>query len=235
MTVSVGGFVPKPFTPFQWFGQNTREELSRKMYLLRDELRRDRGVQFKWHDPKATVVEGIASRGDRRLGPVIEDVWRDGGTFQEWSEFFDLDLWTAALERHGLSLERYVYRHRTEDEVLPWDHISRGIAQGLPVAGLARRARPRSGSKTAGGRLVTTAVRAPATASSTSSRRRFRRPAAAKGPGRIASRPAKCRSSSCRRGREIADPVGAARDRAGADADPAAIHQGGQGPLHQSP
>ncbi len=127
VTVSVGGFVPKPFTPFQWFGQNTREELSRKMYLLRDELRRDHGVQFKWHDPKATVVEGIASRGDRRLGPVIEDVWRAGGTFQEWSEFFDLDLWTAALERQGLSLEQYVYRHRTEDEVLPWDHISAGL------------------------------------------------------------------------------------------------------------
>ena len=127
VTVSVGGFVPKPFTPFQWFGQNTREELTRKMYLLRDELRRDRGVQFKWHDPKATVVEGIASRGDRRIGPVIEDVWRHGGTFQEWSEFFDVDLWTAALERQGLSLEQYVYRHRTEDEVLPWDHISAGL------------------------------------------------------------------------------------------------------------
>ncbi len=127
ITVSVGGFVPKPFTPFQWFGQNTREELSRKMYLLRDELRRDRGVQFKWHDPKATVVEGIASRGDRRLGPVIEDVWRNGGTFQEWSEFFDLELWTEALQRHGLSLEQYVYRHRTEDEILPWDHISAGL------------------------------------------------------------------------------------------------------------
>ncbi len=127
VTVSVGGFVPKPFTPFQWFGQNTREELSRKMYLLRDELSRDRGIQFKWHDPKATVVEGIASRGDRRLGPVIEDVWRNGGTFQEWSEFFDLDLWTAALERHGLSLEHYVYRHRTQDELLPWDHISAGL------------------------------------------------------------------------------------------------------------
>jgi len=127
ITVSVGGFVPKPFTPFQWFGQNTREELSRKMYLLRDELKRDRGVQFKWHDPKATVVEGIASRGDRRLAQVIEDVWRSGGTFQEWSEFFDLDLWTSALERHGLSLDRYVYRHRAEDEVLPWDHISAGL------------------------------------------------------------------------------------------------------------
>ena len=127
VTVSVGGFVPKPFTPFQWFGQNTREELTRKMHLLRDELRRDRGVQLKWHDPKATAAEGIASRGDRRLGPVIEEVWRRGGRFQEWSEHFDLDLWLEALEHHGLSLEEVVYRHRTEDEVLPWDHISAGL------------------------------------------------------------------------------------------------------------
>jgi radical SAM family uncharacterized protein len=127
VTVSVGGFVPKPFTPFQWFGQNTREELTRKMYLLRDELRRDRGIQFKWHDPRATVVEGIASRGDRRVGAVIEDVWRNGGRFQEWSEHFDLQLWLDALDRAGLSLEEVVYRHRTEDEVLPWDHISAGL------------------------------------------------------------------------------------------------------------
>ncbi|CAN5911135.1 TIGR03960 family B12-binding radical SAM protein [soil metagenome] len=127
VTVSLGGFVPKPFTPFQWFGQNTRQELSRKIYLLRDELRRDHGIKLKWHDPKASMAEGLVSRGDRRLGAVIEDVWRHGGTFQEWSEHFDLDLWTDALERAGLREEDYVYRHRTDDETLPWDHLSAGL------------------------------------------------------------------------------------------------------------
>jgi radical SAM family uncharacterized protein len=127
VTVSVGGFVPKPFTPFQWFGQNTVTELTRKVNLLRDATHRDRGVQLKWHDPRATVVEGLASRGDRRLGPVIESVWRAGGTFQEWSEHFDITLWEAAMAEHGLSLDWYVYRHRTEDEVLPWDHLSAGL------------------------------------------------------------------------------------------------------------
>src|SRR4051812_15648625 len=101
VTVSVGGFVPKPFTPFQWFGQNTVAELQRKIFLLRDETRRTKGVQLKWHDPKATLVEGMVSRGDRRLGPVIEAVWRRGGTFQEWSEMFDHDLWVDAMARHG--------------------------------------------------------------------------------------------------------------------------------------
>ena len=127
VTVSLGGFVPKPFTPFQWFGQNTVEELRRKINLLRDDTRRNHGVKVKWHDPKATLAEGIMSRGDRRLGPVIEEVWRRGGTFQEWSEKFDLTLWHEAMANHGLDPDWYVHRHRTEDEVLPWDHLSAGL------------------------------------------------------------------------------------------------------------
>ena len=127
VTVSVGGFVPKPFTPFQWFGQNTKAELRRKIGVLRDDLRRARGVQLKWHDPAASLAEGLASRGDRRLGPVIEHVWRHGGTFQEWSEHFDLGRWQAAAQACGVDIDAYVYRHRAFDEVLPWDHLSAGL------------------------------------------------------------------------------------------------------------
>lgn len=127
VTVSVGGFVPKPFTPFQWFGQNTSEELQRKINLLRDATRRMHGVQVKWHDPKATLVEGLMSRGDRRLADVIETVWRRGGTFQEWNERFDLELWLDAMREHDLDPDFYAHRHRTEDEVLPWDHLSAGL------------------------------------------------------------------------------------------------------------
>jgi radical SAM family uncharacterized protein len=127
VTVSVGGFVPKAFTPFQWFGQNTMEELARKVHLLRDAARHERGLQLKWHDPKATMAEGIASRGDRRIGAVVEHVWRNGGTFQEWSEHFDLDLWLEGLAKAGLRPEDVVYRHRTEDEILPWDHLNAGL------------------------------------------------------------------------------------------------------------
>lgn len=127
VTLSVGGFVPKPFTPFQWFGQNTTDELSRKIFLLRDQVKQHRGVQMKWHDPAASLIEGIASRGDRRIGPVIETVWRRGGTFQEWSEHFASNLWLDAMAEHGLSVDWYVHRHRTDDEVLPWSHISAGL------------------------------------------------------------------------------------------------------------
>ncbi|MGQ0830261.1 MAG: TIGR03960 family B12-binding radical SAM protein [Microthrixaceae bacterium] len=127
VTVSVGGFVPKAFTPFQWFGMNTETELRRKVNLLRDAAKTAKNVQLKWHDTRATLVEGLVSRGDRRLGPVIEQVWRAGGTFQEWSEHFRLDLWEKAMADHGLDMDWYCHRHRTDDEVLPWDHLSAGL------------------------------------------------------------------------------------------------------------
>jgi len=127
INVGVSTFCPKPFTPFQWFGQNTLAELQRKIGLLRDDARRSKGVQFKWHDAKASIVEGLMSRGDRRVGAVIEHVWRNGGVFQEWNEHFDYDLWMRAAEACGVSIDWYVYRHRSFDEVLPWDHISAGL------------------------------------------------------------------------------------------------------------
>jgi radical SAM family uncharacterized protein len=127
VTVSLGGFVPKAHTPFQWFGQNTTAELQRKVQLVRDATRKAGGVQLKWHDPKATLAEGIASRGDRRIGAVIERVWRMGGTFQEWSERFDVRRWEEAMAAEGLSIDWFVHRHRAQSEVLPWSHLSAGL------------------------------------------------------------------------------------------------------------
>lgn len=127
VTASVGGFVPKAHTPFQWFGQDTVSDLRRKVGMLKDATRRVHGVNLRWHDPEATLAEGIASRGDRRIGRVIETVWRNGGTFQEWSEKFDLQRWLDAMDEHGLSVDWFVNRERDEDEVLPWDHISAGL------------------------------------------------------------------------------------------------------------
>lgn len=129
VTVSLGGFVPKPHTPFQWFGQNTPRELRRKIDLVRGATERARGVQVRWHDPAASVAEGIATRGDRRVGRVIERVWRAGGVFQEWGEYFDLGRWEAAMAAEGLSIDWYVHRHRDDTEVLPWTHLSAGLHQ----------------------------------------------------------------------------------------------------------
>ena len=125
--------MPKPHTPFQWFGQDTVAELERKVTLLRNEARRTRGLPIRWHEPAASVAEGLASRGDRRMGAVIERVWRAGGTFQEWSERFDLSLWEAALAAEGLSVDVVCHRDRDADEALPWDHISAGLHRDLPL------------------------------------------------------------------------------------------------------
>ena len=127
VTASVGGFVPKAQTPFQWHGQDSKEELERKVAMLRQEARLTRGLQIRWHEPAATVAEGILSRGDRRMGAVIESVWRQGGVFQEWSEHFDLERFTTALDEAGLDLDALTTRTRDEGEVLPWDHLSAGL------------------------------------------------------------------------------------------------------------
>ena len=125
--MSVGGFVPKAHTPFQWFGQNGVGELQRKIHLLRDDLRKS-GAQVRWHDPGRDATP----RASRRVATVasarvIERVWRAGGTFQEWSEHFVLDRWLDAMAAEGLDPDWYVTRHRTDDEILPWDHIAAGL------------------------------------------------------------------------------------------------------------
>lgn len=125
-TISLGGFVPKAHTPFQWFGQNSVEELRRKIFMVRDTLRGTK-ANLKWHDPEATFAEGILSRGDRRIGRVIERVWRAGGTFQEWSEHFRLERFLTAMAAEGLDPDWYVTRHRDEHEILPWEHITAGL------------------------------------------------------------------------------------------------------------
>ena len=178
--------MPKPHTPFQWFGQDTVDELERKVALLRAEARRTRGLTIRWHEPAASVAEGLASRGDRRMGAVIERVWRAGGTFQEWSERFDLSLWESALAAEGLGVDEVCHRDRGDDEALPWDHISAGLHRDF-LWGDWQDAWPAWRSRTAAGPHVTTAARAPGSGSSTSWHRRSRRRAGARGRGRTSA------------------------------------------------
>ncbi|HET8960525.1 TIGR03960 family B12-binding radical SAM protein [Nocardioides sp.] len=134
-TVSIGGFVPKPHTPFQWASQLDHVTTDDRLAKLRDAVRSDkrfgRAIGFRYHDGKPGVVEGLLSRGDRRVGRVIEEVWRDGGRFDGWSEHFSYDRWVAAAERGlagtGLDLDWYTTREREYDEVLPWDHLDSGL------------------------------------------------------------------------------------------------------------
>ncbi|MEV5560035.1 TIGR03960 family B12-binding radical SAM protein [Nonomuraea wenchangensis] len=130
-TVSIGGFVPKPHTPFQWAGQADHETVDRRLKALRDSLRGDkeygRAIGFRYHDGKPSIVEGLLSRGDRRVGAVIRAVWEDGGRFDGWSEHFSYERWMAAADQAGIDVDWYTTREREENEVLPWDHLDAGL------------------------------------------------------------------------------------------------------------
>lgn len=134
-TVSIGGFVPKPHTPFQWAAQLDHVTTDERLKKLRDTVREDkkygRAIGFRYHDGKPGIVEGLLSRGDRRVGRVIEEVWRDGGRFDGWSEHFSYDRWMAAAERGladtGVDVDWFTTREREYDEVLPWEHLDSGL------------------------------------------------------------------------------------------------------------
>ena len=134
-TVSIGGFVPKPHTPFQWAAQLDHETTDERLRKLRDTVRADRrygrAIGFRYHDGRPGIIEGLLSRGDRRVGAVIEAVWRDGGRFDGWSEHFSFERWEACaareLARVGVDLDWFTTRERDYDEILPWDHLDSGL------------------------------------------------------------------------------------------------------------
>src|SRR3954468_20545896 len=126
-TVSIGGFVPKPHTPFQWAPQLSAEDTDPQLRLLKDAIGRDRSIGFRYHDGKPGMIEGLLSRGDRRVGAVIEEVVESGGRFDGWSEHFSYERWTAAAEKVGVDIGWYTTRERDVTEVLPWDHLDSGL------------------------------------------------------------------------------------------------------------
>ena len=126
ITVSTSCFIPKPHSPFQWEAQISREEYLRRVNLLRASIN-SRNVVYNWHDADTSVVEAVLSRGDRRLGPVIEEVWRCGGRLEAWSDYFSFQRWMDALDKFGLSADFYACRERSTDEILPWDVIDVGV------------------------------------------------------------------------------------------------------------
>jgi radical SAM family uncharacterized protein len=134
-TVSIGGFVPKAHTPFQWAGQAESDVIDARLMKLKDALRSDRNyakaIGFRYHDGKPGSIEGLLSRGDRRVGRVIEAAWRAGGRFDGWSEHFSYERWITASETGfagtGVDLAWYTTRERDYAEVLPWDHLDSGL------------------------------------------------------------------------------------------------------------
>jgi radical SAM family uncharacterized protein len=134
-TISIGGFVPKPHTPFQWAAQAHPDVVDNRLRKLREAVNSNRklgkNIGMRYHDGQPSLIEGLLARGDRRVGGVIEKVWRDGGRLDGWSEHFSYSRWVdaaaAVLEPQGVSLEWFTTRERGEDEILPWDHLDSGL------------------------------------------------------------------------------------------------------------
>ena len=136
VTASVSTFCPKPHTPFQWAAQLSLEETRARHALLRRELGRRR-IAFRWHDAELSFLEGLFSRGDRRLADVLETAQRRGARFDGWSEHCRMDVWRAALAEHSVDPATYL-RRRPLGETLPWDHLDAGLAKRFLRQDLAR-------------------------------------------------------------------------------------------------
>ncbi len=126
ITVSTSCFVPKPHTPFQWEAQNTMEEYQRKVELLRSSMRA-KAITYNWHAPDTSFMEAVLSRGDRRIGSVIYEVWKNGGKLDSWSDYFSFERWMNAFKTCGIDPHFYATRERGKDEILPWGFVSVGV------------------------------------------------------------------------------------------------------------
>lgn len=132
IVASTSFFVPKPFTPFQWAGQCTKEEFLNKAYLTRTaiaEQLNQKSIKYNWHEADASVLEGVLARGDRRLGEVIRRVYEKGSFYDAWGEYYDNARWLETMAECGLTPEFYTHRERPVDELLPWDFIDCGVTK----------------------------------------------------------------------------------------------------------
>ena len=123
VTASVSNFVPKPHTPYQWNGMETREYFQRTGQYLRSKCR-IRSVAVKQHDIETSLLEGLLTRGDRRIAPVVYEAWRRGARLDAWKECFNPQLWWKAVADLGIDFDFYVHRKRPIGELLPWDHVN---------------------------------------------------------------------------------------------------------------
>ena len=132
IVASTSFFVPKPFTPFQWARQCTKEEFIEKAYLTRtavSEQLNQKSIKYNWHEADVSVLEGILARGDRRLCEVIRRVYKEGSIYDAWGEYYDNERWMRVLTECGLSADFYAHRERSLDEILPWDFIDCGVTK----------------------------------------------------------------------------------------------------------
>lgn len=132
ITISTSFFVPKPFTPFQWARMYTPEDYIGRAKIVNDTVKEQlnrKSIKYNWHEADVTVLEGILARGDRRIAKAILEVYKNGGIFDAWSEYFDYKRWLDAFAACGIDPDFYTMRERSLDELFPWDFIDTGVSK----------------------------------------------------------------------------------------------------------
>ncbi len=130
IVASTSFFIPKPFTPFQWAGQCTREEFLDKAYSTRAAIAgqlNQKSIKYNWHEADASVLEGVLARGDRRLNQVIQKAYEKGCLFDAWSEYYKNGLWLESFAQCGIDPDFYTTRTRPDTETFPWDFLDCGV------------------------------------------------------------------------------------------------------------
>jgi radical SAM family uncharacterized protein/radical SAM-linked protein len=128
ISAGVSSFIPKPHTPFQWFGQNDMALLKEKNSYLRKSFL-SKGIKFKGHNEEMSLLEAVFSRGDESLSSFIEAAWSLGCRLDAWTENFDFEKWTRAAELSGINAFDYAGRTYEKDAELPWDNIDTGVTR----------------------------------------------------------------------------------------------------------
>jgi radical SAM family uncharacterized protein len=126
LTTSVSCFVPKAFTPFQWEPQNTIEEFYDKINLLKNNIK-DKKINYNYHEPERSYLEGVFARGDRKISKVLEKAWSIGCKFDGWDDKFKFESWMEAFSELNIDPDFYTVRKRDFNEILPWDFIDSGV------------------------------------------------------------------------------------------------------------
>lgn len=134
--IGLGSFIPKTHTPFQWYPLAQQEDIQKKIDFLKEGTRK-LGIKLSYNLPDSSLLEAWLSRGDRRLGPVIQTAWQNGAKFDAWGERFKSEIWKSAFAQHEIDPSFYTQRPRPLDEILPWDHISAGVDKDFLLADLA--------------------------------------------------------------------------------------------------
>lgn len=134
IVTSTSFFIPKPFTPFQWAPQFTKEDFIEKAHQTKRAIAsqlNQKSIKYNYHEADVSVLEGVLARGDRKISEVIMKAYEKGCVFDAWSEYFKNDSWMESFEECGIDIGFYTTRARDLDEIFPWDFIDCGVTKAF--------------------------------------------------------------------------------------------------------